>query len=138
MYQLRHAHSPRSPLLIVIVVAATMLLVWPHGAMGQSGASLSASTDPFYRYRPLEPGDSLAVFRAVRSRQFAFERFRRQNFPQAESRSRVECDDIIGRFCYNHDEPEGGFAPEADDVLAARRALIAALGGSLVLAVAPL
>lgn len=93
----------------------------------QSGASLSASTDPFHRHRPLEPGDSIQVLRAVRSRQFAFERFRRANFPQAAARREVECDEVIGRFCYNHSAEDSSLAPEPEIVSAARQSLIAAL-----------
>lgn len=96
-------------------------------ASAQAGASLSASTDPFYRHRPLVEGDSLEVLRAVRSRQFAFERMRRSTFPQAESRRRVECDDLIGRFCYTHISEEYEPHPESEDVTRARLALIAAL-----------
>jgi tetratricopeptide (TPR) repeat protein len=100
-------------------------LATPLGA--QTGASISASTNPFYRHRPLEEGDSVAIFRAVRSRQLAFERFRRENFPDAEARTqRIDCADVIGRFCYNHSEELSNWGPEDDAVLAARTVLIAA------------
>lgn len=107
------------PLLAFLVIAAPIA--------AQSGASISASTNPFYRHRPLEEGDSVAIFRAVRSRQLAFERYRRENFPEAASRTRqIDCADVIGRFCYNHSEELANWGPEGETVLAAREALIAA------------
>ncbi len=109
-------------------LAVTLLMLVPAlPAEAQTGASISASTNPFYRHRPLVEGDSVSIFRAVRSRQLAFERFRREHFPTAPARtSRIECADQIGRFCYNHSEDLSNWGPEDETVLTARTALISA------------
>lgn len=109
------------------IALAAVISGFPAPAVSQSGASLSASTDPFHRHRPLVPGDSLEVLRAVRSRQFAFERFRRSNFEQAPALRRVDCDEVIGRFCYIHSETDSVMNAEPAPVAAARASLIAAL-----------
>lgn len=100
----------------------------------EGGSGLRGATDPFYRHRDITPADSIDVWRAVRSRQFRFERLRRAKLPIAQGDARHECDEIIGRFCYWDDADESWEPiPEVPEITEARKALLAALDSAVQL-----
>lgn len=73
--------------------------------------------------------DSLAVRRAARAAQDRFERYRVAHLPRSVGSPARACDEIVGRFCFWHDDDEDEWRPppEPPRIGVARRALIATL-----------
>lgn len=80
---------------------------------------------------PLAPADSVALRDAARAAQATFERIRIAHLPWAWSRSRGPCDEVVGRFCFWHEDGGDPWRPppEAEAVTAARDALLDTLAG---------
>ncbi|MBI2614451.1 MAG: hypothetical protein HYW52_01980 [Gemmatimonadetes bacterium] len=70
--------------------------------------------------------DSIGVLRAARSAQASFEQYRIAHLPRARSGGRPNrCDEVVGRFCFWHDEDETWQAtPEPPATVDARRRLL--------------
>ena len=69
------------------------------------------------------PPDSARILRAARSAQADFEQYRIANLLRSRGGSRgSRCDEVVGRFCFWHDEDDG-WAPSPDPpaIQAARR-----------------
>ncbi|GBD32747.1 hypothetical protein HRbin33_01721 [bacterium HR33] len=79
----------------------------------------------------LVQADSAAALERARAAQAEFERVRTAYLPRVYSGSRRRCDEIVGRFCFWHDdeEEEDSWEPPAEPVRigAARKNLIALL-----------
>lgn len=98
-----------------------VVLLRPAGAASQS-PSVALSSE-----------DSLRELRAARRAQAGFESFRRARFPWAWNSGGVRCDERVGRFCLQHDDPEAPEwkpKPEPPEVGARRERLLGQLASA--------
>ncbi|HJR63399.1 MAG TPA: hypothetical protein VJ803_06825 [Gemmatimonadaceae bacterium] len=104
------ASPPRASLLLAL--AAYLSMVAPPVAV-----------------RPLwaQGKDSSEVLRRAQDAQARFERYRVQHLPLSFGYGRPRCDEVIGRFCFWHDEGADQPPPEPHRIRVARDSLIAVL-----------
>lgn len=85
---------------------------------------------------PGEPGsgsahqsapDSAELEERLQDRQREFERMRRRNFPRTTEAGSPDCHEIIGRYCFWHEDEAWDPPPEAPEVTEARLHLVGAL-----------
>ncbi len=77
-----------------------------------------------------QTADSLALLRTARRAQDHFERYRVDHVPRSFDGAGGRCDEIVGRFCFWHDDDEDESwrpPPEPPDIAVARGRLIATL-----------
>jgi hypothetical protein len=84
---------------------------------------------PLVVVRPLaaQGKDSAEVLRRAQDAQARFERYRVQHLPLAFGYGRPRCDEVIGRFCFWHDDGADKPPPEPHRIRVARDSLIAVL-----------
>jgi hypothetical protein len=71
--------------------------------------------------------DSTEVLRRAQDAQARFERYRVQHLPLSFGYGRPRCDEVIGRFCFWHDDGDDTPPPEPHRIRVARDSLIAVL-----------
>ncbi|MGH7720807.1 MAG: hypothetical protein ACREON_18420, partial [Gemmatimonadaceae bacterium] len=76
---------------------------------------------------PAQERDSAAVARRARGAQARFELYRLRHLPQVFGGGRPRCDEVIGRFCYWHDDEEPDPPAEPGRIREARDSLIVVL-----------
>lgn len=109
------------------MTAARLLLTLSTAALLGSGAGSGARFPSTAAPRQQAVVDSTEVEDRLEDRQRDFERLRRRRFPRTRDTGSADCHEIIGRYCFWHEDEAWEPPPEDPEVADARLRLAAAL-----------
>lgn len=121
------AHRRRNQDAMVDRRCLAIMLALTAGIAASPGVVIGALPEPGSGSAQQSAPDSTELEERLQSRQRAFERLRRRSFPRTMEGRSPDCHEIIGRYCFWHEEEAREPPPESPEVTEARLRLVGAL-----------